>query len=471
MLIENVKKKNILFPLLACLVTFSLYFIEFQPGLFSNDVVWEILRFKNKLVMSSRISYFYSILLYTIFKIDVSMQLMGIIQMLLATFCICKLFRLVYSYSSKWLAYVVTSLMLLNPNIAISTLWIHRSSLFAWTFLLNIILLYKLSRTKKWNKTELFGFLLTLTLLMALRTDGLIVAIFSFLGFYKLSGMKFKSKNIVISSGILLLILLKVVPYCSSGINTGDRSYALLPFIYPIKRIQNAKNIDFQVKDKEIFYSILVKKENIEEWFGGVQDIIPDTIFESSISKTDLFKFYLWGLRFIVKNFSIFLKTQSELFLSSSFVTKTDSYYFYYREKGGTGLILPEAPEQYLYERKIKQVPFLKKAVRWLYILSSSERPSFINIFLSGTAIVFLATFIFTILALVYKNPIFYVLLPIVPYNIFLFLFQVRPNAYYWYYLVLLSYFIIFVIGCNLFKGIYLSRKPVSCDTKPSLRN
>ena len=468
MLPENIKKKSILFPLLSCLITFSLYFIEFQPGFFSWDALWRISKFENQFRFSDWTSYLYHISLYMHFKIDLSMKTIAIAQMLLATFSICKLFQFVYSYSSKKLAYVIVLLMLLNPNIALSTLWIHRSSLFGWVFFLNIILLYKLFKAKKWSKAEVSYFLLSITLLLALRRDGIIIAAFSFFSFFKLSHANIKYKSIFLSLGLLILIFLTLAPHLSSSIQLKGQRYSLTAFIYPIKRIQISKNIDFQPEDKKVFNAVLRKKENIEKWFDPSKRWIPLTIFNSAIPKTDLYKFYLWSLKFIINNFPTLLKTQLEVFYSSSFITQAYRYYYYNLDNKTRKEDFPKIHKRYLIKREMNKIPPLRKVQKSLSGLASSDHRSFINIFLSGVAVPFLITFTFILVAFIYKKTIFYILLPTFIYNTYFFLLQPLPKGYYWYYLALLSYFIIFAIGYDLFKSINLSRKSIVYDTKAS---
>ncbi len=446
--------RAVFIPFFSSLAVFFIYFIEFRPAVYSWDSIGIISAIHDKELFNRGVSYLYNLFLYLNFMISPDFITATITQIILAITTITKTFETIYRHTNKKLAYAILFLILLNPNIIISSFWIHRTSLFGWLFFLNVVLLYKAFKSKKLSAGEEFCLLFLPGILAAIRLDGLVFGLFGLLSFFKLSRSGVKRKRTFLYSSLAILIILKMIPYASGFTMTKN---SVVSLSHNIKKIKNLTNTEFNEEDKKILTGILKKKVYLKKWFGPETCLNTDIFRYEQRSNAKWVEYFIWSAGFMAKNFDTLSKSQFKTFKKSSFMETPKAYYFQFIKKSDSPkFISDKIPgfSSYMSFEIGGPIPVLRKILDSVYIAPWLEMGPFLylmNIFFLGTAAPFLASIVYIVCALLRKKSVFYVILPVFFYNLIVFIAQPAANAYYWYYLAISSYFIVFIFGYEVF--------------------
>ena len=450
--------------------TYSVYLFGRSPGYYSLDVYELIeglfrldsLSSKLELVVAEAggsTSAFYRAYVLLFHLVTENLVALGVFQVLLLSIVNGWAWHVVRKYSEPLLAWVVVSLTVLSPVIGFLPGWYHRSSLFAGLVYLNLVLLYKFSRTWKFNRAELVIFVSNLTLIAFIRTDGAVIFLASLVIF------ALRDKSSRWTRLTLSLAAISIVAAHTLLPSFSDKSlpYPVTYQTYPaVRRIHQCTGGEFSPEDERVLNSVVrldADRFDRELWLEGKNYVDYDVIKDDAAPE-DVSSYIQWSRRFIVRNLPCFMLTQTEVWYHSSLLGTPRALYFHdnsmftgqphYRR-----VRAPNEPNRGSLNTRVNRLyEFLSanSAQR-----ASSNLTTLLAALLFGTAIPFTALVVFSVIAVIRRRALLAPILPLLLYGLFILTFQPQPKAYYWSWLACTYYFIVFVFGHDL-----LSRRTIT---------
>lgn len=448
-----------LFIFLLSLLVYSAYFFGTNPGYYSRDVI-DCLRdfsitgnlfgnFNDCRPDSFDVSFFYNIYILVFYLVTKNLVALGLFQIALASTINTYCWIVLAKFSKVKIAWAVTLLMIFSPLNGLMTVWYHRSSLFACLVCLNLVLLYKFSKVRRFGRVEKIIFLINLLFVSFLRIDGIVVSSAS-LFIYILKAEHRKRMKIGIFTGfILMLTIYNLLPRDS---NSGF--FRLFPFIYQVKRIHQSTGSEFTDKDLKVLKTIVHSESDRKLWLEGKGWIDPDSgIFAGDVTRNETKDFIKWSSLFISKNFFHLIKTQAETFFDSSLLGSPLAHYFHTNELHENKKYYVELKEKIdISNSSCIELPgkIGKFILRYGDNNFLNNPRAFFTALIFGTSIPFVFIFVCFVIAFKRNRNVLIPLIPLLIYSIFMFLFQPRPKGYYWYWLAYSYYFIVLVLGYEI---------------------
>lgn len=455
----NLFNKSLFIFLLSILV-YLFYFFGSYPGFYSLDVLDLLRRLlaDNKvnyleflLPRSLQLSFFYNIYILVFYLISRNLASLGIFQIVLASSLNVYCWNSIVEFSKEKIAWAVILLMIFSPLNGVMTAWYHRSPLFAYLVFLNLILLYKFSKIRILKVSETVIFIINLLLISSLRLDGIIISFVSvFIYILKAKVRKLAKIGISVFFISILATNMLIMPW-------RDRVYLLLPFVYHLQRVHQSSGLDFKDEDLKVLQPIAPNEFNRKLWLEG-DYTMPGLreAFNVRLTQDQFRSFIKWNTLFISKNIFPLIKTQTEIFLSSSLLTGRFQGFYLHNNDGqrNHGYYLKIKEKVDISDRHYIAFPGKIQS-----LMTDSRRRNFLEnlkfffrALLLGAFIPFIFILVCFVIALKRNKELLIPLLPLLFYCIFLFLFQPRPKCYYWYWLVYSYYFVVLVFGYEIFR-------------------
>jgi len=233
------------------------------------------------------------------------------------------------------------------------------------------------------------------------------------------------------------MAIYNLIPRYSSSVVENRPVYKTLLFLHQVRRIHQSIGTEFMDKDLKILKTVVPDESDRRLWLEGKGWFDPQML-NGGLTQDELKAFAKWSALFISENFFTYIKTQAKAFFDSSLLGSTNTFYFIRSDN---------------FKKAERYSKFPGEIIKFIIIYSRADLKNPAALFVAlmlGTSIPFIFIFMYFIAALKRNKNVLIPLAPLLPYAIFMFLFQPLSKSFYWYWLYYSGYFIVLVLGYEI---------------------